>query len=523
MYCRSLVLLILVASLICGKTHAQDLWVGKDGNIRNIDTRDMVISPSGLYLATSGGLYAAPDAKARWQSIFTLPPGDNEINSIAVPGGHIFIGTKRGLYRSSDGGATWRNVFRTIIPEKNFILAIEVSGQGKLVISTCKGVFESRDAGRSWTDIGSNLGEGRITCLALNKEDIYAGGDDGLFLRKAGSHGWERIYVSSAPEGASGEAPPDNTEEDEAPPQGVRCISFKAGRLYAVVPDRIIYSDDGGMSWNELASSGLSGAINHLAVSKGMDRIYCATSKGVFSFDKMKSSWSELYRGMDKVYGIRKVILEGEDERSLWALSSSGLFRFESVQSPAEGFADVERGLKSFRIICENEPSFRQLQAAAMKFADVEPDKIRRWHTESRLRALLPKISMGMDSDKSNTYEIYTSATRDYVVSGPEDISSGFDVSVSWELADLIWSDDQANIDVRSRLTTQLRNDVLDDLRRAYYERKRLQFELLQSPPKDLRPRLEKELRIQELGQAIDDLTGNYLSEHTRAIDVPKK
>ena len=47
-------------------------------------------------------------------------------------------------------------------------------------------------------------------------------------------------------------------------------------------------------------------------------------------------------------------------------------------------------------------------------------------------------------------------------------------------------------------------------------KRKRLQYELISSPPLDAKLRFEKELRIQELAQAIDDLTGNYLSEHTR-------
>ena len=69
---------------------------------------------------------------------------------------------------------------------------------------------------------------------------------------------------------------------------------------------------------------------------------------------------------------------------------------------------------------------------------------------------------------------------------------------------------------MRSRLTTELRNDILDDLRRAYYERKRLQFEMVTAAPKDLRMRFEKELRIKELTQVIDDLTGNYLTEHMK-------
>ena len=135
------------------------------------------------------------------------------------------------------------------------------------------------------------------------------------------------------------------------------------------------------------------------------------------------------------------------------------------------------------------------------------------------MKALLPKISVGMDNHRTSNYEIYTSATKDYVSTGPDNLYNAMDVSVSWDVSGLIWSDADANIDVRSRLTTQLRNDILDDLRRAYFERRRLQFELMSAPPQDAKLRFEQELRIQELTQAIDDLTGNYLSEHIRKSD----
>jgi hypothetical protein len=149
----------------------------------------------------------------------------------------------------------------------------------------------------------------------------------------------------------------------------------------------------------------------------------------------------------------------------------------------------------------------------------VSPEKIKRWHAGSQTKALLPKISVNMDKDRSDTYELYTSSTKDYVLQGPDDTSDGWSVGLSWDIGNLIWSDDQTNIDVRSRLMVQLRNDILDDLRRAYYERKRLQMELLTDPPKDAKARIEKELRLQELTHAIDDLTGNYLSEHIRVTE----
>jgi hypothetical protein len=46
-----------------------------------------------------------------------------------------------------------------------------------------------------------------------------------------------------------------------------------------------------------------------------------------------------------------------------------------------------------------------------------------------------------------------------------------------------------------------------------------VQFELVTNPPKDANIRFEKELRLQELAHAIDDLTGNYLSEHIKKPD----
>jgi hypothetical protein len=128
----------------------------------------------------------------------------------------------------------------------------------------------------------------------------------------------------------------------------------------------------------------------------------------------------------------------------------------------------------------------------------------------------VPKVALGVGNKISSNGEIYTSATKDYYYVGPDDYSNNVDVTISWDLGNLIWSDSQTSIDVRSRLNTQLRNDILDNLRRAYYERKRLQFELIASPPKDVKSRFERELRIQELTQAIDDLTGNYLSDNTK-------
>ena len=61
----------------------------------------------------------------------------------------------------------------------------------------------------------------------------------------------------------------------------------------------------------------------------------------------------------------------------------------------------------------------------------------------------------------------------------------------------------------------QLRNDVVDEVTRLYFERRRLQVELLTRQPAEPQPALYKALRIQELTALIDGLTGGYFSQQT--------
>jgi len=77
----------------------------------------------------------------------------------------------------------------------------------------------------------------------------------------------------------------------------------------------------------------------------------------------------------------------------------------------------------------------------------------------------------------------------------------------------LIWNDDQTNIDVRSKLMVQLRDDILDEVTKLYFERIRLKMEINNLPIEDNKKRCEKELKLQELTASLDALTGGYFSQ----------
>lgn len=519
MYKAFLLSAVLVNFLIPYDAEAQGVWAGKDGNIRNIDTRGLVTEKDALYLATRNEVYVATDPSDKWEPVFALPSGENEISCIAGRSRHIYVGTRRGLYRTDDRGRTWDNAFRTILPEKNNVLAIAVSkdDSGLVAMGTRKGVFLSTDSGSSWIDISGILKNKSIKCISVGKGAIYAGGDGGLYVSSGPGSDWQRSFIRTTMEHPELPDDADPVEYDiEEADYGVSCVAITDTSVYAGIGKEVFQSTDNGKVWTRVPGAGLSGNINHIAAPSKSDAVYCATTKGVFEYEKSKEAWHELYKGFDKAVNITSLTISGDDGRSLWASTDQGLYRLESGRYIQDNYIDVERNLKDLKIVFDNEPSFAQLRKAAIDYGDVNPEKIKNWQRESRLKALAPKVSLGWDTNQSSNYEIYTSATRDYVTVGPDDIASGMDVAVSWDIGGLIWSDDQTNIDVRSRLTTQLRNDILDDLRRVYYERKRLQFDIMANPPKDLKARFEKEARIQELTQNIDDLTGNYFSDHMK-------
>ena len=449
----TLVMFFLLASL--ASSYAQNAWVAKDGAVKNSELKAAIFSSDSLYIATKNALYKARDLKEKWEPIFSLPSGgNNEINCLAGRARTIFIGTKRGLFRSEDYGQSWKNVFRTILPDKNNITYIELSrhNRNKVLIATGKGIFISEDLGNSWNDISGGLKNTGVKCLALNKELMYAGAESGLYVKRPDSEVWERVFVRSSSEKIETEEPDDFVEDAGEKDTSIRCIAINDNRVYVGFNKEIIYSEDGAKAWNNFSHDGIKGAINHLLISSKTKKMYCATEKGVFEFNSEKALWFELYKGMAKSLNVGRLIFGSEDENNLLAVTDKGMYGFEGGDYLMDKYPDIEKSFKTLKTVIDGEPTFKELQQAAIKFCDVSPDKIKNWQRDSRIKAMVPKLSFGMANHRSTNSTIYTSATKDYVATGPDDLYNALDVSVSWDLGNLIYSDDQTNIDVRSRL-----------------------------------------------------------------------
>ena len=160
----------------------------------------------------------------------------------------------------------------------------------------------------------------------------------------------------------------------------------------------------------------------------------------------------------------------------------------------------------------EGEPNISDVQEAAIRYAEVHPGKIKEWRDSARKKALLPNVSVGLDRYVTDYWHWDAGANPDVLQKGKDTVS--WDVTMTWDMGELIWNNDQTSIDTRSKLMVELRDDIMNEVTRTYFERRRIQIELLISPPQDLKLGLEKELRLQELTADIDALTGGYFSKY---------
>ncbi len=64
----------------------------------------------------------------------------------------------------------------------------------------------------------------------------------------------------------------------------------------------------------------------------------------------------------------------------------------------------------------------------------------------------------------------------------------------------------------------QLRNDILAEVTRLYFERRRLQIEMAESGETG-QERIDKELRLQELTSLINRLTGGHFTKVLKSMN----
>ncbi|MFA5199020.1 MAG: hypothetical protein WC432_05710 [Candidatus Omnitrophota bacterium] len=511
---------IVSAALLCffavtGRLSAQDFsWV--DIGAENLGFQSVLTDPADkkvIFAGLPGEVIMTVNAGKSWRRVLRVRGTERAVNELAAgekKPNIIYAATGGGAYRSKDLGGHWERIFRGKNESENRCTALGV-GEDAIFLGTESGLFISRDDGRSWQRQDGESGRGKVFNIDTSrgqKEVVYFSSERGVFKSMDGGRTWNTVFEclsAKAEKTGDGDYSEEGTAEESR--YFVSSDGRVAGRVYCSSPCGIYSSGDGGKNWERITGYGLAGRGAGMVRFSGEGDIFILTPAGVFSY--RNGRWDEETFSLSA--GRMNYLALGRSG-ALYLAAEKGLYR--SVQKRAEGgrSSPLDEYLKG-------EPGIKEVQDAAVRYAEVDAEKISRWRRQAAKKALLPQVKIGLDRDSGDLWHWESgSATKsedDILRRGRDTVN--WDVSLTWDFSDLIWNDAQTSIDVRSKLMVELRDDILDQVNKLYFERLRVKSELDALGLEEKRKRLDKQLKLQELTASLDALTCGYYSSRLSA------
>lgn len=503
----SLALFGTLVFVFAGRVFCDEIWEQIPG-IEEPDLKEISFDYGNkgvIYVSAAKTLYRTGDNGITWSSVFSAKPGDTEINFIKVFDKDVFICTKNSVFRGSGSGLSWQKIFKGFDDREGNVSHIAFSKDKKICIAAEGGVFISSDNGATWSrdSLGGSVKGAKW--VEFMDETICVATEKGVYKNSGG--GWKRTFITGAEDAEYDASVLDGSPKAARP---VNSITADKGVIFLATDSGIFISEDKGETWRDFVDAGI--------VSLRIKRILCGTSlyaitnRGIFVFSDTDKLWRNMYSGMTTKEANSAAI---DPDCDVWAVTKKGLYKNRhhtlSGVIADDGFVSQKSDiLKRF----EGEPCINDVQKAAIEYAEVNSGKIKKWRESAGKRAFLPDVSLGLDRYVTDYWHWDSGTNPDTLQKGKDSVS--WDVRMTWDMGDLIWNSDQTSIDTRSKLMVELRDDIMNEVTRTYFERRRLQIEIFTSPPQSLKLSMEKELRLQELTADLDALTGNYFSKYLR-------
>ena len=484
-----------------------------------------------LLLASENRIFEK-DAAGKWREIWRLPGMNNEIRKMVsfpeMPG-TLFALTREGVFMGTPSEKIWRQVFTASGPA-NEILSFTVlpNDPDHWFAGTVTGLFESDNAGKKWDKLQSSP-RAPVTAMLFSDEKLFTAFGHRLFVSNNLNSFKPVLGIS-----VSASEPEESFGEETLLEESVSgsfysyfndiASSSASSKIWIASEHGVFETADGGNRWSLLSSAGLrSKQIRHLAVT-GKDGLLCAAAeKEIYVYSPSEKRWQQLFKGISpgNVYGLAAP----PGNNALIALTSSGIHQI-SIEIPSIPLEvpitlpspEIAEKIQRWILL---EPSAREVQKDVVRYGNLKNGKINRWHTGSRLAALLPSLSFGKDFSIGNNIDIDRGSTsdRDSFIAGPDDTNRGWDFDVSWDLGDFIYSTAQTSIDSREKIMVEFRHEMTTEVTRLYYERRRMQSEWANTPPQNPEEHADLMLRIDELTALIDGMTGGQFSRKLERVE----
>ncbi|NLE64827.1 MAG: hypothetical protein GX606_02800 [Elusimicrobia bacterium] len=513
------ILFLLVRTFVLRSAEAAETarWRGVPlgtlgGRIERIIEKD----GEGLFLLSEKGLSFISLKEKRSSSSVPVLLRD-PVTDLLFEKGAVWAATEEGIRISSDGGRSWKEG----IPLKD-VQALLKQGD-RLLAGTGDGLRLVDPRSLQVKRVSGDIGRGPIRMLRSHPQGAVAVGRNKVYLLEPDS--WASRVIFEAPFDEEEEVLLD--ESDEASPQmPIRALEIFGDTIYLATDNGFYKSAPGLNGWRHYPSDGIPiSDIRSLALipSDNADPIPClGGAPGVFCH--IDGEWLSEREGLSGSVQTLLVTSHGDllaAGESLFRLQGANKTVLSSLAGRSVPALCEFRAYARYQDEFSNEPSISEAQAMAIRYADMDRSKIEAWKRQARLKALLPDISVGVDRVNTERYHWDTGASPDNLLKGEH--YHDWDVSVSWDLADLVFSSDQTAIDSRSKLMVELREDILDQVTRLFFERRRLQIEGLACQYPNEGEQMAVAMRVDELTALIDAYTGGDFSRRIRNVSKTNK
>ncbi len=461
-------------------------------------------------------LWSQTDANAPFKRLFSFLHLPDFV--FALSSDTVFMGDLK--------NRSWRVVYHDVsrVP---ISFAVHALDPDRWFVGTERGLLETEDGGKTWSPSPLFRESGPVPLVFFDEARLFLATENALYISAADSLA-RQVFTLPGTENESAEAAGGDRDKDAS------SYLFKihdliatrngSSKLFLATRNGVFQSMDHGYRWEPLPQSGLqSTSVLQLASSAEGDRLYAATPRGIYAYNPRARRWTGLFEGLARDGAQSIAVLNDE---KLLAITEEGFVQYPLAPfSPETGpdltiYQPAEETLTLFKELLSMEPTAREVHKHVIQYADVSNGKIKRWQTGSRLAALLPNLSFSKSFSRSASIDIDRGGTNDpdrYII-GPADSSKSGYRTLSWDFGDMIYSSDQTSIDSREKLMVELRHDLLSEATRIYYERRRLQIDLLFTPPASEQEHLEDLLRMDELTTLLDGMTDGFFSKRLERI-----
>lgn len=484
-----------------------------------------------IFIGTENGVLVSKDEGKSWahfgsEKLLKDSNGNSAINWIYIDEDKekIFIATNFGAYFSDIRKPEWKIFFNNTKTDSNIINSITVNDQ-TIYLSTNDGFWvcnynenKENTCKRLNNGIEPDPTSGNYLVFFILKDnnDTYLAASTGIYFLDKKNNSW--IYLTG-----NIQKLPDGRVNAK------HLVNIDNG-LWAACGTGVYVNDNKGNNWHEVTEGikqSSDGFQEAFYLYNYNNRIFLASANGTYYLDD-KKKWFDFSEGIREKESTKNVYQIISFKNNLFAATDEGLFARDNQIFPQEENKKIILKGKIEKVISnleEIEPGIIEVQKHALKFASLPTNSdYKRYRLLARIRNLIPRVGFDINSTGSNTnyyqfekgistnVSLNNSFDAGKIIRLQDDGGTFKQFSVVWNTHELFYDDEIREILNQARLTANIRENILDDVTRIYFQRRKLQLDSVISENNDLEKKLEKELEIAQLTGQLDSRTGGWFS-----------